>query len=592
MSDSELPASVLAADIGSTLTHVALFARVEGVYRFVARAEAPTTLREPECDVTLGLRRAIKRLEEIAGRRLLNDQEEPLTPEAEPNAGVDAFVATSNAAPALQCVIVGLTDDLSVESAKNACAAANVWVAQTISLGKRMRQWDDRSLEQMRRTPPDIILLVGGMDTGPVAPLQGAARVLTTIFEGLAREKRPVIVFAGNQEARRPVAQLMSPDFEVRVVDNVRPNVHLESLGELQRELAEIYERIKLASLPGYRRLRRWCQVPILSSMEALSIVWRFMARRHEPPQSVLGVDVGGATTYVGAARGELYQWVVGANLGTSFGCARVSELSPLGHVLRWLPVAMPADEAVHRLENIHLRPHSIPQTMEDLLLVQAIARQALLLTMRRMRHQFWSRPEIKPEEETNLPFDLIAARGGALVHTPQDGVIALTLLDALQPVGLAWLVLDWASIWPQLGALALVAPLAAGQVLERDGLRPLGTVLAPRGDAREGERALRIKIVYPDGHTVEDDIPAGVVQRFPLPPDAVAQIEVWPSRDWDIGLGRQGQGGKAEVRGGDLGIIVDTRGRPLALPQDAEYRRRKLQQWLGDLLDHGHRPV
>lgn len=592
MSDAELPASILAADIGSTLTHVALFALVEGVYRFVAQAEAPTTLNAPECDITGGLRRAIKRLEEIAQRRLLNEQEEPLTPEMDPSAGVDVFLATSNAAPALQCVIVGLTDDLSVESAKTACAAANVSVVQTISLGKRMRQWDDRSLEQMRRTPPDVILLVGGMDTGPVAPLQGAARVLVTVFEGLARERRPVIVFAGNQEARRPVAQLMSPDFEVRVVDNVRPNVHLESLGELQRELAEIYEHIKLAGLPGYRRLRRWCKAPVLSSMEALSIVWRFLARRHDPPRSVLGVDVGGATTYIGAARGELYQWAVGANLGTSFGSARVRELSPVGHVLRWLPVALPAEEAVHQLENLHLRPYSIPQTMEDLMLVQAVARQALLLTMRRMRQQFWSRPEVKPEEETNPPFDLIAARGGSLVHTPQEGVIAMTLLDALQPVGLAWLVLDWASIWPQLGALATVAPLAACQVLERDGLRPLGTILAPRGEAHEGERALHLKIAYADGQVVEADVPAGVVQRFPLPPETSAQIEVRPSRDWDIGLGRKGLGGKAEVQGGALGLVVDTRGRPLALPQDAEYRRRKLQEWLGNLLDHGHRPV
>jgi len=584
--------SIIAADLGSTLIHVCLIDVVEGTYRFVAHAEAPSTLSEAENDVTIGLRRAIQRLEQVALRQLLDQDGELITPEQESGAGVDAFVATSNAAPPLGCVIIGLTDELSTESAQYACSAANVTVRETISLGARIRRWDEHAFTTLHENPPDLILLVGGVDTGPVALLENAGRVLNLIYGDVEAERRPVVIFAGNQEARKPVLAILQSSFDLRVVDNVRPNVHVESLGELQRELAQVYERVKLARLPGYRRLRHMCGAPILSTASALANTLRFVARSDELAQGVLGVDVGGASTYIGAARGALYQWAIGAGLGTGLGLDRVLELSGVASILRWLPVPLSEEEVTSRLENARLRPYSIPQTMEELLLTHAVIRQSLLFTMRSMRRQYWYRPGARPEEETTPPFDLLAVRGGPLANTPQDGLTALTLLDSLQPVGLARLVVDWASIWPQLGAVALMAPAAAAQVLAQDGFRELGTLVAPLGEARDGERALHLTII-PDGGSPSDvDVPAGTVRRFPLAPGQEATLEVRPSRAFDIGLGRKGLGGKARVRGGGLGIVADTRGRPLSLPQDAERRRAKIQEWLKNLVGNNSQPA
>ena len=126
------PGAILAADVGSTRTHVCLIQRVEGTYRLVARAESPTTDGEPENDVTIGVCRAIQDIEAIVQRPLLDSDGDILAPTGPGGlAGVDAFVATSSAAPALRCVVVGLTDDLSVESAARTCAAANAVVAGT-----------------------------------------------------------------------------------------------------------------------------------------------------------------------------------------------------------------------------------------------------------------------------------------------------------------------------------------------------------------------------------------------------------------------------------------------------------------------------
>ena len=577
--------SILAADIGSTLTHVCLIDLVDGVYRFVAHSETTTTIGQPEDDVVIGLRRAIRHIERITQRHLLDELEEIITPEQSLGEGVDAFAAVSNAADPVRCCLIGLTADLSIETAHRACSAANAVVQQTITLGMRAKRWSNKSLAQLRRAPPDVILLVGGVDMGPVAPLESAARVLVTVYDDIEPEQRPRIIFAGNQEARRPVALVLSSMFDLRVVDNVRPNVHTESAGELQRELEAVYVQTKLAVLPGYRRLRSWCAFPIMATSEGMGNTLRFIAQRNELSQGVLGVDVGGSATYVGAASGGVYRWATGASVGTGHGITNVLELSSTDDIRRWLPLTLPGQEIVSRLENAALRPHGIPQSMEDMFLTHAVVRQAILLTMRRMRGQHWFRPDSDSEDDTTPTFDLIAARGGSLAHTAQDGLLVLTLLDALQPIGIVRLVIDWASIWPQIGALAQAVPMAASQVLERDSFRELGTVIAPTGDARDGDHALAITIERDDGRVIEADVPAGAIQRFPLALSEHATVRVRPSRAFDIGIGRKGIGGMARVRGGSLGIIVDTRGRPLHLPHNPKRCRSKLQEWLGSLI-------
>jgi hypothetical protein len=577
------PESILAVDVGSTLTHLCLIDLIEGSYRFVAHAEAPTTLGQPENDMTIGIRRAIRRIEQIAQRPLLDGDDELLVPERDSGEGVDAFVACSNAAAPVRCVLIGLTDDLSSDSAQRACEATNTVITQKITLGKRSRRWDNQVLTSLRKSPPDVVLLVGGVDMGPTEPLESAARVLVTIFEDIAQERRPPIIYAGNQEARRPVAAIVEPLLRLRVVDNVRPDIHTETPGELQRELASIYEQVKLAALGGYRRLRRWCTSPILSTTEALGATIRFIAQRNDLPQGVLGIDLGGETTYIGAAREDYYQWIVGTSLGTGAGVEGVMRTCTVEDVERWLPVTLARQEMVNRLENARLRPQGIPQSMEDLFMTHAVARQALLSAMRDMRRQHWYRLDETPLEVTP-PFDLIAARGGSIIHTAQDGLVALLLLDALQPTGLARLVLDWASLWPQLGALAQTAPLPAAQVLERDSFRELGTLVAPLGESREGALALHVRIIRGDGSVTDANVPAGTITRLPLALEEQATLEVRPSHAFDIGLGRKGIGGKAVVRGGSLGIVIDTRGRPLSLPQDPQRCRAKMQEWVTNL--------
>ncbi|MGI9014970.1 MAG: glutamate mutase L, partial [Phycisphaerales bacterium] len=77
MSDSpQQPADVnviLATDCGSTTTKAILIQKVDGHYRQTHRGEAPTTVEEPFADVTIGVLNAVNELEDLSGRRFIDE---------------------------------------------------------------------------------------------------------------------------------------------------------------------------------------------------------------------------------------------------------------------------------------------------------------------------------------------------------------------------------------------------------------------------------------------------------------------------------------------------------------------------------------
>ena len=87
--------SILATDCGSTTTKAILIERRGDEYRLIVRGEAPTTVEAPFEDVTRGVLNAVREVEELAGRQIL-DGERILSPQ-EGDRGVDLYVSTSSA---------------------------------------------------------------------------------------------------------------------------------------------------------------------------------------------------------------------------------------------------------------------------------------------------------------------------------------------------------------------------------------------------------------------------------------------------------------------------------------------------------------
>src|ERR1700680_3116649 len=87
---------ILATDCGSTTTKAILIQKVDGVYRQTHRGEAPTTVEEPFADVTIGVVNAITEVQELARRRLIDDQGQIIRPTTEQE-GCDLYISTSSA---------------------------------------------------------------------------------------------------------------------------------------------------------------------------------------------------------------------------------------------------------------------------------------------------------------------------------------------------------------------------------------------------------------------------------------------------------------------------------------------------------------
>ncbi len=57
-------------------------------------------------------------------------------------------------------------------------------------------------------------------------------------------------------------------------------------------------------------------------------------------------------------------------------------------------------------------------------------------------------------------------------------------------------------------------------------------------------------------------------------------EATITPAKGFDVGAGK-GKSRTVVVKGGVVGLVLDTRGRPIAIPTDQTARVAKLQEWL-----------
>src|SRR5206468_4372787 len=166
--------SILATDCGSTTTKAILIEPRDGVFRLIVRGEAPTTVEAPFEDVTRGVLNAVREVEELAGRRIL-DGERIITPQTGAE-GVDLYVSTSSAGGGLQMMVSGLVLQMTGESAQRAALGAGAIVMDVIALNDGRRPHE--KLRRLRQLRPDMILLSGGTDGGDVKRVAEMAELL------------------------------------------------------------------------------------------------------------------------------------------------------------------------------------------------------------------------------------------------------------------------------------------------------------------------------------------------------------------------------------------------------------------------------
>ncbi len=570
-------ASILVFDIGNINTRAILFDVVEGRYRFISYAEAPSTVAPPADDVMLGVRQTLRVLQEKTGRLLLDEDDQLISPATDDGLGVDQVVALLSAGPLLKTVVVGLLEDVSVESARRLADMLYTQVVDVLHLNDARSA--SEQLESLALRKPDLILIAGGTDGG-------ASQALEQLFEVVAlggylagAEKRPTVLFAGNQDLQSKAQKAFEPVAEnVHLAPNLRPVVDRENLLPAARELAQAWAGLQAHWLGGMDELAAWTRGFILPTNFSQGRTVRLLGAIYNSPKGVMSVDVGSASASVHFASGRNWRSkTLPIGLGDSLMAAL--QLSSLERIQRWLPFDISGETVREYLYNKVFYPEHIPTSKEALAIEQSVAREILQQVARALLQDLPAdaivlHPDVLPLAEP------IFASGEVFTSAPTPGQALLLLLDGLQPVGVTTFVLDDNDLLAALGAIGEAHSLAAAQVLETAAFTNLATVVSPVGTARHGAPVLRVTMQVEGGEETSVTIKRGGLEVISLAPGQRARVLLEPLRGANVGFG-PGRSRQITINGSMLGLVLDARGRPLALPADAVRRRELMKKWL-----------
>ncbi len=582
---------VIATDCGSTTTKAILIEKVGDVYRQTFRGEAPTTVEAPIEDVTRGVLNAIEEIEELSGRRIL-DGEKIVTP-ASAEAGVDLYISTSSAGGGLQMMVAGVVTSMTGESAQRAALGAGAIVMDVLASndGRQPHQ----KIERIRHLRPDMILLSGGTDGGTVSHVVELAEFIGAADPRprFGSEFRLPVIFAGNQDASPEIEKTLGPKTALTVTENIRPVLEQENLGPARQVIHDLFLEHVMAQAPGYPKLIDWAGAPIMPTPGAVGLMMQSVARQQGI--NIVGVDIGGATTDVFSVFDHTFNRSVSANLGMSYSVSNVLAEAGLDNVLRWVPFEIEETDLKDRIKNKMIRPTTVPQTLDELQIEQAIAREALRLAFEQHRSLAVGLKGVQTERSLSdvfeqsatgesliqmMDLDLLIASGGVLSHAPLRQQTTAMLIDAFQPEGVTRLAVDSIFMMPHLGVLSSVDERAAADVFERDCLVDLGTCVAPVARGRAEESCLTYELTT-NGNVSTGKLKRGELQRVPLTESG--QLTLTPGKGWDVGTG-PGQPFSRDVIGGAVGLVMDGRNRPIEFPREADARNELSAAWAAAL--------
>ncbi len=580
---------IIATDCGSTTTKAILIEKKGDTYRQTFRGEAPTTVEAPFEDVTKGVLNSITEVEELSGRKIL-DGEKIITP-CEGSKGVDIYVSTSSAGGGLQMMVAGAVKAMTGESAQRCALGAGAIVMDV--LASNDGRADHEKIERIRQLRPDMMLLSGGTDGGTVTHVVELAQFLKAADPKprLGASYKLPVIYAGNNKAHDQIKQILGDRTALIITENLRPSLERENLMPARHKIHDIFLEHVMQQAPGYPRLMKMVGAPIMPTPAAVGTMTEKFAKANG--FNVLAVDIGGATTDVFSVFSEVFNRTVSANLGMSYSISNVMAEAGLANILRWLPFDIEEQDLRNRLKNKMIRPTTIPQTVEDLMIEHAVSREALRLAFDQHKALAVGLKGVQQERSISDAFeqtasgqslinvmklDYVIGSGGILAHSPRRTQSMMMMIDAYQPEGITRMAVDSIFMMPHLGVLAQISEKAALDVFYNDCLVRLGTCLAPKGLAKEGQKIMEWEVTGSDGSRQAGELRFGDMVHVPFAAPK-AKLVAKPVKGFDMGAG-SGNKVEADIEGGVVGLVLDGRGRPFALPKDHSKRRADLNKW------------
>lgn len=254
----------LIAEIGSTTTVVTAFNFSNGV-EVVGQGKGFTSVLEG--DVTIGLRNAIKEIEDSLGEYLEYGR----------------MIATSSAAGGLKITVHGLVEDMTVKAAREAALGAG-GIIKNVTAG-RLRRTD---LKKIKAINPNLIMIAGGTDYGERETALDNAELIS------AADFNIPVVYCGNIANQDEIKEIFE-DKELYVIDNVYPKVDELNVEPARAIIQDAFEK-NIVRAGGMDKIKEMVDGAIMPTpgavMEATKLLYEMLG-------DVMVLDVGGATTDV-----------------------------------------------------------------------------------------------------------------------------------------------------------------------------------------------------------------------------------------------------------------------------------------------------
>lgn len=580
---------LLVTDVGSTTTKARLFSNQNGDWRFLVAGEAPTTVEAPYEDVAMGVRSAIREIEELTGLQILSKDGSDIEKPYKDQVGVDGYYTTSSAGGGLQMMVSGVVKKMTAESANRAALGAGAIVMDVLSIDDGRLAYE--KIRHIRSIRPDMILMAGGTDGGTISHVVNIAEYIHAADSEprFGKSYKIPIVYAGNKFARKNISDILEEKASLIFVDNIRPILEVENTEPARRAIHEVFMEHVMSHAPGYLNLMKWTDVDIMPTPAGEGLAMQLIADTYE--KNVIGVGLGGATTNIYSIIDRLFNRSVSANLGMSYSITNVMKETGIDNILRWIPFDINEGRLRNILRNKMIRPTVIPQTIDSLMIEHAVAREALRLGL--IHHKTIATRLKGAKGETAMArgittqgfsdtyidmmnVDILVGTGGLLSHAPRKIQSLILLADGFQPEGITMVFQDSVFMMPHLGILSTVYRDISWNIFEKDCLLKLGSIIAPRGTAKQGDHVMDVKLEMDDGRVLEESLQWGEIKKIDLAEGQTVKATIKPSKHFDIGNG-DGKLLKTSVEGGIVGILLDGRGRPITFSDNRDQHKQEL---------------
>lgn len=560
----------LITDIGSTTTKAILIKNTPKA-EILGISHANTTVEAPHNDVRYGIVTAVATLEKQTGQKLLKPGIP--APDFELNDEI-GYMATSSAGGGLQILVIGLTLFDSASSARRAAYGAGGIILDVFALD------DNRTAAEqmmaMRNLHPDMILLCGGTDGGAISGVLRLAEILRIARPKpkFATNQKIPTIYAGNKDVQEMIKHMISREFDLVVLPNLRPTLMQENLKPTRDMIQALFMENVMERAPGYATLKKKVSADILPT--PMGVLSSLVLLTETKARNFFAFDIGGATTDVFSYIKGYYQRTVSANLGMSYSALNVMAESEMALLMKSLPPDFTDAEVRNYVGNKTLFPTSDPCTGREFRIEHALARQAIRLALEQHQEMHYNTAkigfldhlktstidayeamfdyEMLQQQFQFYPseIDVLIGAGGIFAHAQRPSQCLGILIDAFDAHGITELWLDKDFLSPHLGVLSKLDPLMATQLLENKCLQKLALHIRPHYPPKFNKAVMKVDIME-----------AGLPRTLELLPNSFMVLPGGKQRELRItpyGKAVLGMDNKPLTVKTELQVILDTR--------------------------------